>query len=129
MSSTNGRIFVGGKKLNFSPLTLNFRIDEDYENYTEIFNWMVGISGQTDFSNYKKLVEENSITPKVGHEIYSDGTLVLLNNSKNFNKNIVFYNMFPTDLSSPEFTFSDTTVATSSVTFQYDYFEMINEDS
>ena len=41
-----------GEKLYFSDLTIKFLIQENMENYVELYNWLVGLGAPEDKSQY-----------------------------------------------------------------------------
>lgn len=84
------KIYLPGTQFTFSPLLLEFKVDEDLVNYLEIFNWMSSL-----VTNYGYLTEEQIQTSNV----YSDATIHSLTNSSIANKKITFIDIFPRSLS------------------------------
>lgn len=83
-----------GDKINFSPFELKFIVDENLNNYNEIFNWIVGMGFPKDhsqYTRYRNFPNDSSM--------YSDATLAILKNSLSYNKSIRFMDMFPVSLS------------------------------
>lgn len=108
--------FPGGNS-EFEELTMDFLVDENLENYEEIYHW---ITQQRFFGNYK--AKGDLDTPMV-----SDGALVTLTNQSNPNRTFKFKAMFPISLGNIHF---DTSVSqpepiTCQVTFRYAYFELV----
>ena len=105
-----------GEKLTFEPLTITFKVDEDLANWTEIYDWMVGLGSPTTIKEYKENVRK-----KGTEAIVSDATLTILNSVMNPNFEIMFRDMFPTSLSELPFdsTMSDIDYLTATVTFRY----------
>jgi hypothetical protein len=60
--------------------------------------------------------------------LYSDGTLLVLNSNKNFNFNVIFRSMFPYQLSSLEFdaTNADEEYFTAEVSFKYMIYNIVD---
>ena len=100
--------FTGGT-VEFSPLTVEFFVDEDMTNYQEIYNWVVSQTDNDDSVNKYDLL------------------LMVLSSHNNPNKKIQFYNAFPTSISSLNFdtTSTNITYLTASVTFSYSYFDFV----
>lgn len=71
-------VFYPGTGITFGDIVLSFIVDEDLTNYNELFTWM----------------QESLIEPDRS-KIFSDGTLLILNNSKAPNMKMVFENCFP----------------------------------
>jgi hypothetical protein len=90
-------------KINYSPLTITFRVNEDMSDYLEIRNWMNGLGSPTNFTDYTKLKESSD-------GLYSDATLVINNSRKVGNLSATFIDMFPIELSDLQFTTMDTDV-------------------
>ena len=101
-----------GSKLTWSPLVLNFAVDENLINYKEIHNWMFGLAPATPS-------ESNTILNDKGP--VSDGTLFILNSNHSDGLQITFENLWPTDLSELSFssTSGDLRYLKATVTFEY----------
>ena len=116
-------IDVPGDKLQFGDFSLRFLVDEDLKNYMEIQNWMRGLGYPDsvreiiDFQNE----ETRTIIPDKTMDIYSDGSLIILTSNNNINFKVNFENMFPTFLSTLDFSATDNDVEyfTADVTFKY----------
>ena len=74
-------VFFPGTAITFGDIVLSFIVDEDLSNYNEIFTW----------------IKESIITADRS-SVFSDGTLVILNNSKSANVKMTFQNCFPYNL-------------------------------
>ena len=121
-------IDVPGDKLQFGDFSLRFLVDEDLKNYMEIQNWMRGLGYPEsvreimDFQNE----ETKTIIPDKTMDIYSDGSLIILTSNNNINFKVNFENMFPTFLSTLDFSATDTDVEyfTAEASFKYTYYEI-----
>lgn len=96
-----------GEKLIFEPFTVTFLIDKYTRNWTSVYNWMKSMT-------------------VAGSNVDKTDDIVLLINGK---ESIRFSEAWPSSLSGFEF---DSTVAEviymkASVTFNYDWFDVINE--
>lgn len=125
------KIPYGSTKLEFDPnFQLDFGVDEDLENYLEIFNWMVGITFPESYDQYKDLLKENELVAPRGvipeAQIYSDARLLLYSSQFNINFEVVFEDIFPTSLSALEFTHKteDAAEMTAQVNFVYRQFRI-----
>ena len=98
--------FTPGEALTYESLSLRFVIDEDMNNYTEMFNWM---KANTD------TVERH------------DMILSIMTNKNLVNKQFQFKDAFPTALSGVEFSAQATDVEylQADVTFRYNEFAII----
>ena len=68
-----------GSKIEFEPLSIRFRIDENMENWLEIMNWLYELGRPTNFSGATSEPER-----------FSDATLVILSSHNNPNKRVIF---------------------------------------
>ena len=121
-----------GEKLTYDHLNLTFKVDEDFANWMELKNWMVGLGspeGSEQFRNYmgdSKVqmdgpVYQKPSTSKISDAYMSDATLVILNSNMNPNFEITFKDIFPTSLSELNFdtTLADVEYITATATFRY----------
>ena len=113
--------------MRYSEFSMEFIVDEDLRNYMEIHNWIRALGIPDNVAERQTWINANSdiITqdPKV-----SDGTLQVLNNNNITNFDVVFKDMFPTNLSTLDFnvTNTDNEFLTASVTFKYLLYEIRN---
>lgn len=108
-----------GHTLSYGDVSVTFKVDEDIENYKEIYDWMFGLGFPSSNVEYKNLVESS-------FGDYSDGSLIVMSSQKNPSVMFTFENMFPTSLSSLEFdtTQDDVTYVDCTVDFSFDKFKM-----
>ena len=83
-------------KVEYSELEVLFKIDEDMNNYIEVFNWIRGLGFPDSHDQYKELEDQPSYT---GGGIYSDATLTILSSAMNPNVRIEIKDLFPVTLS------------------------------
>jgi hypothetical protein len=116
-----------GKKTDYGNLQITFKVDENLNNYKELFHWLRDSTGSITFDNYKNLISNNRMDQhKDTHSVHTDGTLMTLKNSKQHNIAINFVNLMPVQLSGINFNFNGSReVLTADVTFTMDYFEFI----
>ena len=110
-----------GDKLDFAPLTLTFRVDEDMLNYQEIYNWMTGLGYPDNFDQrraYGKKVPSG--------EIFSDASLIITTNQYKPNIEVKFTDIYPASLTALEFniTAEDVQYMEAQVTFQYRKYDL-----
>lgn len=79
-----------GDKLQFDEFVISVRVDQEMKSYTEIFDWMYGLTSPDNFDSYQNLLD--------GEGAYSDATLTVLNNKQNPAINVKFKNIFPISL-------------------------------
>lgn len=113
-----------GDHLTYGELMLTFKVDEDMQNWMELYNWMVGIGKPKSFDQRANLQNKNPI----GEGLYSDGQLVILSNARNPNVTFNFQDMIPSSLSPIDMdaTASDVEFVECSVSFNYTLFTVAN---
>lgn len=112
-------MFFHGDKLQYDQFTINFRVDENMNNYQEITNWMIGLSFPDKFSQFANL--DDSVDG-----LYSDASLMIMTNGRNPNLQVVFQDIFPINLGSIQMdtTSGDIDYVTVDATFQTNKFEI-----
>lgn len=111
-------IKVTGDKLVFQPLIINFIVDEEMNNWNEIFDWMVSYAHPTEFEEY----QNNQVTQNNLYSSKKSGAKLLIPNNK-YNKKheFTFTDVFPIDMSDIviDTQIDGTTVVVCTVTFEY----------
>jgi hypothetical protein len=112
-----------GDKLFYNELTLDFKVDEDLENWKEIFNWMVGLGTPESWSQYKTLKDLDDVNNQT--EITSDATLTILTSHSNANIEITFIDCWPSNLTdlTLDFKTADIEYLDATVTFKYHHYK------
>tara|TARA_B100000085_G_scaffold157641_1_gene143167 strand:+ start:123 stop:680 length:558 start_codon:yes stop_codon:yes gene_type:complete len=118
-----------GDKILFDDFTLRFLVDENLENYLEIYNWIRGLGYPEslqeiiDFQRTGK-VDKNPYGKEM--DIYSDGTLIIQTSNFVPNFQIKFRDLWPYSLTTLNFDATDNDVQyfTADVTFKYTIFDI-----
>jgi hypothetical protein len=112
---------IPGERLNYSPLTVSFMVDEDMTNYLEIFNWMLSLATVSELEPFARYQPQTAIEHDVNKRDRSDIKLMIMTSSKNPNIQVKFQDAFPTQLGELNFntTASGVNYLESSVTFEY----------
>ena len=118
-----------GDKIQFEDLTLRFLVDENLDNYMEIFNWIRALGFPESLEEIYKWQEKDfsvSQPDKSTESFFSDATLEILTSSQNPNFKIKFQDCWPTTLSTLEFdaTSEDISYFTADVSFKYTIFNI-----
>lgn len=118
---------VPGEKLQYSDFEMSFLVDEDFENYMAVHNWLTGLGFPKTPKQFADLTKDADGLEDY-KEQFSDGTLIVLNSNFQPNFKITFQDMFPVSLSSLEF---DTKLQqeeyfTARVVFKYTLYEVTN---
>ena len=98
-------------RIDFDPLSFSYLVSEDYSNYLYIYDWLL-------------YIRNNDHSPAT---VFKDINFYILNNNKMINRIFVFHGCFPTYLGEIDFDSSvtDTTSIINTVTFRYQYFELV----
>ena len=80
------------EKLQYAPLEISFIIDENMNNWMEIYRWMVGTTSPQNPKQFRDLKESKDGT-------VSDISVLILNNKKNANILFTYKDCFPFSLS------------------------------
>ena len=122
-------IDVPGEKLTYGDLNIRFLVDENMQNYMAIHNWLTGLGYPESTSEFK-----DATTDAEGlrdrEEVFSDGSLSILNSNFRQVAVVKFKDLFPVFLTSLEFEATDTDVNyfTAEVTFKYTIYEIVGAD-
>ena len=113
-------IYTHGDRLTWNTFSVTVRIDENMNNFIEIFNWMRGLNYPDEFGQYASLV--------AGDGLYSDATLTVLSNAKNPNVEFRFTDVFPISIGDVILTVQDVDIeyATTEITFKQTVTQYIN---
>jgi hypothetical protein len=112
-------LYETGDVVTYSELNLSFIVDEQMNNYIEVFNWIKGLTFPENFDQFKNLAESED-------GLRSDISVIVKNSNKNPSIVIDYYDCFPISLSEVllDTTQSDIIYPEATVTFQYNYFSI-----
>jgi len=122
-------IDIPGDKLQYGDFTLRFLVDEDLINYMSIHNWLTGLGYPESTEQFKK-ASTNPEGIKDNEEVFSDGSLAILNSNYRTTAIVKFRDLFPVALTPLEFEATDTDINyfTAEVTFKYTIYEIFGAD-
>ena len=120
-----------GDKMEFSDFNLNFLVDENLENYMEIQHWMRGLGfpeSLKEIYDYQKESPDIKQPDKSQLNLYSDGTLTILDSNMRPKFKVIFENMFPYNLTTLEFDARQTDLEyfTAQVSFKYTIYNIVD---
>jgi len=75
-----------GEKIIYSECDIGFMIDENWDSYTEVYNWMSKAAGTSHHTEESR------------KQVFSDVSIMILNNSRNPIRKLVFLDAWPTTL-------------------------------
>jgi len=112
-------LYFTGDRLLYDQFTVTFRVNENMDNYLEIYNWMLGLSFPDNFTQFANLDESQD-------GLYSDASVMIMNSGRTANIQYKFKDIFPINLSniSMDTTVGDVDYVTASVTFQIGSYEI-----
>jgi hypothetical protein len=139
------QIKIPGNDLSYEDLTIGFLIDENFDNYIEVQNWMRGLGFPESNEQFENLLKEGrdkspqsmglKSSTDAGKEtratadspIFSDGTLSILSSKNNPTVEVRFRDLYPKSLSSVDFTQEATDVVylEGTVTMGYKFYEIV----
>ena len=105
------------KNVSFDNLTIEFLVDENLENWRELYDWMRTIYLVDDYKNFESETSTH----------FTEGSIMLLNSAMNVNKEIRFHNLLPISLSGIDFDSTDTDLSPriATATFAFDFYEFL----
>lgn len=121
---------VPGTNLVYDDLTVKFIVQEDFSNYIELQNWMVGLGFPEERGQYKALKEARARGTAGSFSSsgdYSDATLTVLDSDLNKSMEIKFFDCYPVALQGLEFDISDGNARylTAQATFKYTIYKFV----
>ena len=124
---------VPGDKLTYGDLSLNFIVDEDMENYLQIYQWMTSLGYPESLDQFQELRDIDNMLPEppVPGDFFnerSDATLLILNSDYNVSVRVKFKDVFPVSLSGIPFnaTNEEQQYYTANAIFRYTIFDVID---
>ena len=109
--------------MEYGEFSITFKVDEDFQNYLEIHNWIRALGFPKSYSERAAI---DAIPGYTGYGDASDISIIALNSAKNPNFEITFTDAFPTYLGDVVFdsTFDDVQYITCDATFKYTLYEL-----
>ena len=119
-----------GDTATFDDLTVDFLVDENLDNYYEIYAWMMHVLFPRSFEQFKGMMQGKTRYPWGPNRARSDITCVFLTNKTNGFEMVRFMSATPIALNpiQLQYTGEGITHPTCSVTFSYDYFVLTQKD-
>ncbi len=132
-------IFVPGDKLFYEDLSLSFIVDENLENYQEIYDWITQIGKGDSYDNFTNLRNEDAdrfptanrgdqagVANDIG-SILSDATLTILSSKNNPVRQVIFQDLFPASVSGLQYNqqTGDINYLTATVLFKFSFLRFV----
>ena len=115
-----GSVPMPGDTLTFGELSVTILLDEDFNSYTEMYNWMIRILQTEQKSAYKASQTEGELSSA------TDISVIALTSHNNANKKIRYVDAFPTTVGDINFEATNSSVEflTFPISFRFSYFEI-----
>lgn len=115
-----------GDTLSYGELTVDFVVDENMNNYLQIFSWMKGLGFPDSNTQYVQLLNESDSLTENSKTV-STARLMINNLHNNTIKTFEFRDVMPESLSSLDFSVNNTDIEyhTATVTFKYSSFDVL----
>jgi len=122
-------IDVPGDKVFYGDFNVRFLVDENLENYMAIHNWITGLGFPETTQDYKDAITDDQGL-RDPNEVFSDGSLRILNSNYNEIAVVKFKDLFPVSLSSLEFdaSLTDVEYLTADASFKYTIYNIFDSD-
>ncbi len=122
-------IDIPGEKLTYGDLTIRFLVDENMKNYMAMHNWLKGIGFPETPQQFKDQTTDNDGL-RDEKEVFSDGSLHILNSNFKDVAIVKFNDLFPVGLTSLEFDATETDINyfTAEATMRYTVYNLFDTD-
>lgn len=96
-------------KVEYQPFSVTYKLNENLDNYLEIFNWMVELGVPNNYN-------------EADHTTKYDARIIAINSAKEPSVEFIFHDVFPIDISpiNMDTTLTDVQYVDISTTFSYD---------
>ena len=122
-------IDIPGEKLTYGDLVIRFLVDENMNNYMAVHNWLKGIGfPETPQQFVDQTTDRDGIRDE--KEVFSDGSLHILNSNFQDVAIVKFNDLFPVGLTSLEFDSTETDINyfTAEVVMRYTVYNIFDTD-
>lgn len=108
-----------GDRLQYGSVEFSFKVNENLDNYLEIYNWMVALGRPESFNQYTLKDRPFLSTDEQKDTTTSDISVIILSSSMNPNYEFRMRDCFPTSLTNIDLssTVSDIEYVTATATF------------
>lgn len=125
-------LYVPGEKAIYDTLNTTMLIDEGLQTWTEIHDWIRGMTFPKEFEEYATLdrkFKDTEIKRQMGIKLpaaYTDASLTIYSNKNNPRFRVQFKDLFPTTLGGIQFSALDSAenIITTDVSFRYSYYNL-----
>ena len=121
------KLQLPGDQATYGDLVIAFRVDENLDNYLELYNWMRAILRVDGFDDATAWTAEAN-NPMSDDRVFSDASLIINNSAMQPNKEVKFVDCFPVSLSDVPFstTLADVDYVECTASFKYRKFDIVS---
>lgn len=99
---------IPGDKLTYDTITMTFLVDEDLNNWLQMFDWIKGIAFPKTFDQFSDMLDakpaSSGTRPHKNYwDMYSDATISVLTNKSNLNLEFDVKDLWPVSLGLVQF--------------------------
>jgi hypothetical protein len=118
-------VYLPGEKVIYDLLNVTFLVDEEITAWKEVHDWIRAMTFPENFDEYKNLRNLNPNRAQLKPQ-YSDAKIVVLSSSNNPTHEFVFYDVFPTSISTIILSTQEdpNSIPTADATFRYSYYDI-----
>ena len=122
-------IDIPGEKLTYGDLVIRFLVDENMNNYMAVHNWLKGVGFPETPQQFKDQTTDSEGL-RDEKEVFSDGSLHILNSNFQDVAIVKFNDLFPVGLTSLEFDATETDINyfTAEVVMRYTVYNIFDTD-
>lgn len=119
-----------GDHIQYSPLNIVFKVDENLKNYIALYKWFKGLGFPNSFLESREVYNLNALNQILqnsqGKGAFSDATLTILNSNMTTTATVTYFDIFPVGISSLSFDSrnSDVKYIDATATFMYRSFDI-----
>lgn len=117
-----------GDALYRSQLQLSFKVNEDMDNYAELYDWMIGLAAPDDYDQYAALANVPREQRASGLGVVSDLTITLTNSARRVNREFRFQDCWPSSLGITPISTTSRSVGfvTAEASFKFRHFTLVD---
>ena len=122
-------IDIPGEKLTYGDLVIRFLVEENMNNYMAVHNWLKGVGFPETPQQFKDQTTDSEGL-RDEKEVFSDGSLHILNSNFQDVAIVKFNDLFPVPLTSLEFDATETDINyfTAEVVMRYTVYNIFDTD-
>lgn len=110
---------LAGDHIDWGDLSIEFIVDEDMQNYGELYNWIIDLGLPDSFALANTVYSPQAI--QQGNGPSTTGTLIVLNSSLQENIKFDFVDIFPIGMTSIQMSLTDNDIVYKTCIASFNY--------